>query len=717
MEKSIENADFAKIVDFLNANPIRYALTIHAKVEGKTIVILESSVRRDLQFDDEDGIACLTNTKIFENLQLMGYEKLSEKLTFYKPYFSPQWKYLIHTILQCLSSKSTAWNEFGTNIASAVICLAKNQKFNFSKLIFDGMMRNLDSSKKFLMYPRFLQLFLNKQIENLSEVNVVYDTPSHTKKIFANMRRQGKDFSGTVTPLFSSMLAQQADMGEGSGQPTDPQHTSTSAQPSNEEPITVPSSSQPKKTHRPRKAKRATEISQFSGPIPLVADETVTKEREDIMERAATTASSLEAEVNILGSREDRLKLKELMELCTKLSDRVHNLETTKTAQAKKIASLKKRVKKLERKRKPKTLGMNLFKIDTSTRRSLGFDADIDEVFKDVEGDAEQVIRAVADEVSTGDTVNTAGTEVNTTSVPVTTAGVSVTTAEPITTASVNITTAEPTTPPTTTTIFEDEGLTITQTLVKMRSEKSKEEAFCKTYSKRAKKTTTNQSSKEESNHLKNKIFDEVQKAFDKTMSWIYSFLPVDSEVVKGSKDRAEGRETRAEGNDGDDVTIDATPLSVKIPIVDYKIYQEGKKSFFQIIRADGKTQMYLTFSKMLKNFDREDLEVLWRIVKARFKKTEPVNYMDTFLHLNLKTMFEHHVEDSIWKNQQGLVKVLNWKLFDSCGVHCVTVQPIPYYLLVKKMYPLTKHTLHQMFNYVKLQFDYECEMAFDLLR
>ncbi|GJX28359.1 putative ribonuclease H-like domain-containing protein [Tanacetum coccineum] len=126
---------------------------------------------------------------------------------------------------------------------------------------------------------RFLQLFLNKQIENLSEVNVVYGTPSHTKNIFTNMRRQGKDFSRTVTPLFSSMLAQQADMGKGPGQPTNPQHTSTSVQPSNEEPITVPSLSQPKKTHRPRKAKRATEISQYSGPIPLVADETVTKER------------------------------------------------------------------------------------------------------------------------------------------------------------------------------------------------------------------------------------------------------------------------------------------------------------------------------------------------------------------------------------------------------------------------------------------------------
>ncbi|GJT75418.1 hypothetical protein Tco_1042143 [Tanacetum coccineum] len=113
--------------------------------------------------------------------------------------------------------------------------------------------------------------------------------------------------------------------------------------------------------------------------------------------------------------------------------------------------------------------------------------------------------------------------------------------------------------------------------------------------------------------------------------------------------------------NDGDDVTIDATPLSTKSPtIVDYKIYIEGKKSYFQIIRVD---------------------------FKVRFKKTEPVNYMDNFLLLNLKTMFEHHVKD-------------NNMLF---------------YLLVEKMYPLTNHTLHQMFNDVKLQVDYESEMTFEL--
>ncbi|GJZ60665.1 hypothetical protein Tco_0616481 [Tanacetum coccineum] len=91
--------------------------------------------------------------------------------------------------------------------------------------------------------------------------NDEYDTP--TKKVFANMRRKGKDFSGTVTPLFPSMLGTQAVEGEGSGQPTKPKHTPTIASPSHVELIpTIASLSHPKKTHKHRKTKRkATEIS------------------------------------------------------------------------------------------------------------------------------------------------------------------------------------------------------------------------------------------------------------------------------------------------------------------------------------------------------------------------------------------------------------------------------------------------------------------------
>nr|GFA44617.1 hypothetical protein [Tanacetum cinerariifolium] len=140
---------------------------------------------------------------------------------------------------------------------------------------------------------------------------------------------------------------------------------------------------------------------------------------------------------------------------------------------------------------------------------------------------------------------------------------------------------------------------------------------------------------------LKNKNFDEVLKSFDKTMSWINSFVPIDFEVVKDKtvltqessskrvgdkldqerskkqkvKDDKESKELKRcleiIPDDRDDITIYDIPLSIKTPIIDYKIYKEGKKSYFQLFGADGNSQMYYTFSKMLKNFDKEDLTVL----------------------------------------------------------------------------------------------------------
>nr|GEZ74660.1 hypothetical protein [Tanacetum cinerariifolium] len=192
-------------------------------------------------------------------------------------------------------------------------------------------------------------------------------------------------------------------------------------------------------------------------------------------------------------------------------------------------------------------------------------------------------------------------------------------------------------------------------------------------------------------------------------MSWINSFIPMDSEVVK---DKAEL--TQESSSKRVRVELDQE-RSKKQKVKDNKESEELKR-YLEIILNDG-DDMYYNFSKMLKNFDREDLEVLWSIVKARFEKVQPVYDMDCYLLHTLKTIFESHVEDTVWKSQQGLTKLKKWKLFDSCGVHCVSMQNTVYYLLVKKMYPLTNHTLHQMFNNVKLQVDEECEMAYELLR
>nr|GEU48970.1 ribonuclease H-like domain-containing protein [Tanacetum cinerariifolium] len=132
---------------------------------------------------------CLPNEEIFAELARIGYEKPSTKLTFYKAFFSAQWKFLIHTILQCMSAKRTAWNEFSSSMASAIICLTTGRKFNFSKYIFDSLVRNVDSSSKFYMYPKFLQLMISAQVGDLSSHTTKYTSPALTQKVFANMKR------------------------------------------------------------------------------------------------------------------------------------------------------------------------------------------------------------------------------------------------------------------------------------------------------------------------------------------------------------------------------------------------------------------------------------------------------------------------------------------------------------------------------------------------
>ncbi|GKF31040.1 hypothetical protein Tco_0100838 [Tanacetum coccineum] len=107
---------------------------------------------------------------------------------------------------------------------------------------------------------------------------------------------------------------------------------------------------------------------------------------------------------------------------------------------------------------------------------------------------------------------------------------------------------------------------------------------------------------------------------------------------------------------------------------------------------------MYRVFSLMLKSFSKEDLEDLYKLVKAKYGSTRPVEELDLFLWGDLKTMFDPHVKDQIWKNQQNY-KVLDWKLYDSCRVHSLRMQHVYIHILVGKRYPLTPSTITDMLN------------------
>nr|GEY74643.1 putative ribonuclease H-like domain-containing protein [Tanacetum cinerariifolium] len=196
LNKSDASEGFNQIIDFLNGSYIEYALTVNptnyvscikqfwntvavkqsndvtrlqALVDRKKVVVTKAAIRVALRLDNAEGVDCLPNEDIFTELDRIGYEKPSTKLTFYKSFF-----------------------------------LSRN--LNFSKYIFDSLVRNVDSSSKFYMYPRFIQLIIQNQLGDLSTHTTKYISPALTQKVFANMRRVGKGCSGVETPLFEGML-------------------------------------------------------------------------------------------------------------------------------------------------------------------------------------------------------------------------------------------------------------------------------------------------------------------------------------------------------------------------------------------------------------------------------------------------------------------------------------------------------------------------------
>ncbi|GJT58184.1 hypothetical protein Tco_0993238 [Tanacetum coccineum] len=202
-------------------------------------------------------------------------------------------------------------------------------------------------------------------------------------------------------------------------------------------------------------------------------------------------------------------------------------------------------------------------------------------------------------------------------------------------------------------------------------------------------------------NQLNNKSFNDIHKLFDKAIK-----RSTEKQKVDEDRETTELQSLMEVIPKKEEVAIDAIPLATKpASIVDWKIHKEGKKSYYQIIRADGSLKMYLVFSHMLKSFDIEDLETLYKLVKAKYRSTRPAEDLDLVLYRYLKTMFEPHVEDNVWKNQSDY-RVLDWKLYDSCGVHSLRKQNVHIHMLVEKRYPLTAPTITDMLNR-KLQADH----------
>ncbi|GJW30869.1 hypothetical protein Tco_0047744, partial [Tanacetum coccineum] len=290
---------FHEVIDFLARSSIHNALTVSpvvsttfveqfwmsakskitnnvrhitAKVAGKPVSISKPSIRCDLLFDDANGIDSLPNQAIFNAIQLMG-------------------------------SKTTSWDQIPTNIATIVICLTSNQKYNFSKLIFDDH------------FP----------------VNAL------TSKVFSFMVKKGKHFSGKVTPLFACMLVQPT---EDEGAPSERQPT-PSPRPS--EPHTSELPAEPQPDPSPAHTSEV-HMEQQTDPSPRPSPSTIIPD--SIPDSSGGNLGGHSSSDKSLSGNEGEMTLQSVYDLCLSLCAQVSD-------QAKEIQHLKAQIKKLKKQAKP----------------------------------------------------------------------------------------------------------------------------------------------------------------------------------------------------------------------------------------------------------------------------------------------------------------------------------------------------------------------------
>nr|GEU44722.1 copia protein [Tanacetum cinerariifolium] len=613
LTKSDASEGFDQIINFLNASSIKYALTVNpnfyvscikqfwtsisvkkvndvprlqALVDKKKVIITEATIRDALRLDDAKGIDCLLSEEIFAELSRMGYEKPSTKLTFYKAFFSPQWKFLIHTIPQCMSANRTSWNEFSSSMALAVICLFTSRKFNFSKYIFDSPVRNMDSPTNFYMVakgcsrvetPLFEGMIVAPQAgKGAVEVNV------------DNVSAVGVADEGGASVTVDDVPA-------AADEPTIPLPTSPTQPP-------PPSQDQPSTSQVQPTPPQAQPPSPQQQPQP-----------------------SQDAEISM-----DLLH--NMLDTCITLTRRVENLEQDKIAQALEITKLKQRVKKLERRNKLKG------------RIMASMDADVDVTLKDVADIAKEVVVDAEIEES----VDVQGRQAKSirltsnmlTSATVTAANASITAAAPTLTTAPSaarrrkgVVIRDPKETATPSTIIHTEpkskekgkGIMVYEPKpLKKKTQIEQDEAYAREYQALKRKPQTEAQARKKMmiylrnmagfkmDYFKGMTYDEIRPIFEKKFNSNVAFLEKTRKQIEEEDSKALKRISESQ----EDKAAKKQNLDEEVPIVDYRIHTENSKPYFKIIRADGTHQLFLSFLSLLRNFDREDLEVLWELVK-----------------------------------------------------------------------------------------------------
>nr|GEU70478.1 hypothetical protein [Tanacetum cinerariifolium] len=532
-----------------------------------------------------------------------------------------------------------------------------------------SLVRNVDSPSKFYMYPRFLQLMIRKQVGDLSTHSTKYTSPALTQKVFANMRRVGKGFSRVETPLFEGMLVAQEVVAEGDAEvhgeevnTGDDAEGDVSA--AHGEVLTAdeePSIPSPTPATPPPQPSQDIPSTSHVQPTPPQSPQRV-KKLEKRNKGRMIDEMDQDTDVVLENDKEDDKEV----------ADAVKDVQDAKVDESVDIQG------------RQAESQAEIYKIDLDyANKVLSMEEDKSEPAE---------VQEVVDVVTTAKII----TKVVTAASETITAAIIRDLQEESTTSTIilaetkskdkgkGILVDEPKPFKKKQQIEQDEKYARELQADKNKDinwdeaidhvkKKAKEDHAVKRYQVLKRKPQTeaqarkNMMTKEQIEEDENKALKRLNETLAERAA---KRRKLDEEVEELK------RHFHIVPNKDDDVYIEATPPARKVPVVDYQIIELNNKPYYKIIRADDTHQL------------------------AMFEKPD--------------------IHAQIWKNQRsvhGPAKVKEWKLLESCGVQIITFTTTQLILLLERKYPLTRFTLDQMLNDVRLEVKDESEVSLELLR
>nr|GEY81465.1 hypothetical protein [Tanacetum cinerariifolium] len=621
---------------------------LQALVDKKKVIITEATIQDALRLNDAESIDCLPNEEIFTELSRMGYEKPSTKLTFFKEFFSPQWK---------------------------------------------------------------------AQVGDLSLHSTKYSSPALTQKVFYNIRRVGKGFSRVDTPLFEGMIVAQHD--------DDVADEGATSVPINDVPADVdePSIPSPTPTTQPPQYLPSTlqgriianmdadedvtlkdvadiakevvvdaEIEESAyddevEPVKLQEVVEVVTNAKHMTEEGIITNIDVDEEVNLkdVTAVEKTAEIEENADVQGRQAESQAQIYQTDLEHADKVlsmqddelepAKLKEVVEVVTNAKLMAEVGRQadpqakIYQIDVEhADKVLGMQDDEVEPVK-----LQEVMEVVTTAKHMTEVVTTGSATITAAATPITAAVITTTSSAARKRKGVVIRDLEETATPSIIINSEPKSKEKGKEIMveepkplKKQAHIEQDEAYARELEAELNRTINwddviDQAQRKEKednvvmrnmagfkmDYFKGMSYDDIQKAAEKQK--------LDEEVEELK------RHLQIVPNNEDDVYTEATLLAHKVHVVDYEIYIENNKPYYKIISADESLQLFLSFLSLLRNFDREDLEVLWELVTERFASSKPKNFSNDFLLTTLTYMFEKpDVQAQIRKNQRivhGLAK------------------------------------------------------------